>query len=298
MKIFNTLQDNIGSASDYLDKPMGLLTGFNKLDEATRGLHGGHLITIGGSSGTGKTSLMADLVLSVSKQVPVAVMSIEMGGDFKDRLIYNQADVNFHAGVNGHLDDTDKEKLEESIETIKKLNPICIDGEADTVYPPYFLDKLEDKTSSLTYSIESYIKQGAKVIFIDYLQFINYGFKSEREDLRLHHICQRLKINLAKKYNIPIVLFSQLKKEVGERKDTTPKRSDFRDSGFIETDSDIMIGLHRPDYFKKNEGLDLYSKNIEQAEFHILKNRNGPTGAVSVEFHSYSMSYKDVEIGF
>ncbi len=130
------------------------------------------------------------------------------------------------------------------------------------------------------------------LIVIDYLQLMNSSRKIDNRVLEISEITRSLKI-LAKEFNVPVILLSQLSRSIEQRKDDnkTPRLSDLRDSGSIEQDADIVIFLSRPDYYDKETA----QKNI--CEVIIEKNRHGQTGKVSIfwdgahtSFHSISSS--------
>lgn len=281
------------------NKPrMGLSTGLYDLDKIILGLRPNHLIIIAGYSSMGKSSLCADMVLAVAKEVPVYWASIEMGKYLsKERMIYNVAGLNYHRGISGELEESDKKDLIKAAEYIEQLNDIYIDEDATCMYPDWILkNPKEPITNSIELSFDECYKAGARALFIDYIQYVQYGFKSESETLRIKELTGKLH-RMSIQYEIPIIALCQLKKEVGDRVrknlDPTPTLSDIRDSGYIINDADIIVFLHRPEFFQKKEEPNLFANHVEDAKMIVAKQRNGPVGEIDVKFHSYSMSFKD-----
>ncbi|MFP7465691.1 DnaB helicase C-terminal domain-containing protein, partial [Bacillus safensis] len=115
------------------------------------------------------------------------------------------------------------------------------------------------------------------LVIIDYLQLITPIGKYESKNHEVGEITRELK-NMARSFNVPIILLSQLSRGVESRNDKRPMMSDLRDSGSIEQDADIVTFLYRDDYYDKQSEV----KNI--AEVIFAKHRNGATGTVNVAF--------------
>lgn len=281
------------------EKPKpGLSTGIKDLDEAIAGLRPAQLIMVAAVSGLGKSSLMADLTIAGAKQVPVGCFSIEMGLEMTyERLVCNYADINYHRLTKGDLAPSDLKDYENARKQLDKLNDIVLDDWSDTMYPSWILKKENTPENSLEMAIQNYYdKYGCRLFLIDYIQYVDYGFKIENETLRIKELTKGLH-KIAVRLQVPIVAFAQLKKEVGDnsREDHTPTLSDIRDSGFIINDSDIIILLHRPDYFKKKAfGMDLFAQKKEDAQIIVAKQRGGPTGDIDCRFHTWSMRWVGV----
>jgi len=290
-----TAQKKIDEVMSDTSSKMGISTDISELDSAILGLRPQHLIVVAGFSGIGKSAFMTDIGLAAAKDVSVALFSIEMGTDLTiERMIYNVAELNYHRGISEELSAGDKTALDKAGKYVKSLNDIIIDESSDTLYPSWFLKK-ETPENSLEFAIEKYYNYGCRVFIIDYLQILEYGFKTESETLRIKNITNKLH-RLAIKYEISIIALAQLKKEVGDRlakkQDPTPSLSDIRDSGFIINDADIILLLHRPEYFEKKNEIDLFENRIEDAKIIVGKQRSGPLGSIDISFHSYCMSFK------
>lgn len=278
---------------------MGISTGISDLDRVILGLRPANLITIAGFSGIGKSGFMTDLGLAASKERDVAMFTLEMGAEqTAERLLYNVADLNYHRGVSGNLSKSEKKKLKEASDYINDMPyNIILDDESDMVYPSW-TDKPEN-TNSIGMAVQRYIDEGVSVFIIDYVQLMQYRFQSMSETLRIKEITGRLH-KWAVKYNVTFIILAQLKKEVEEKckNDSSyiPTKSDIRDSGFIINDSDIILMLHRPDFYKKKDSI-LFDDSVEPAQIYIAKMRNGPSGPIDCLFHSFSMSWRGLETG-
>jgi replicative DNA helicase len=94
---------------------------------------------------------------------------------------------------------------------------------------------------------------------------------------------------MAKKYNIPVILLSQLNRSVESRSDKRPMMADLRDSGALEQDADLIIALYRDEYYNK----ETVDRNV--AELLILKHRNGPVGTVKMLFEPMFTRFRNME---
>lgn len=144
--------------------------------------------------------------------------------------------------------------------------------------------RVHDKPGQTVFDIRASIRKTIKenpgknhLVVIDYLQLITPIGKSERHDLAIGLITRNLK-NMAREFNIPIVLLSQLSRGVEQRNDKRPIMSDIRDSGSVEQDADIVMFLYRDDYYNKHSN----SENI--VEVILSKHRNGPVGTLEFLF--------------
>lgn len=275
----------------------GIHTGIKNLDEIIHGFRPDNLIVVGGSSSMGKTSLMTDFIIASAHETKCGVFSIEMGTkQVVDRLVFNLADLNYHR-CQTKMSQSEKRRYDEAVERLMGLNDIYFSEGADTLYPDWKLKS--PPKDSMEVVFEEMYNNGVRIFFIDYLQLIKWGDRAESETLRLKDITGKLH-SLCLKYHVPIILLSQLTKATSDRatkkdQDPTPTISDLRDSGFIINDSDIILLLHRPEYYKKKKELDLLMDMSEDAHIIVGKQRNGPTGVVHTTFHAYSMSFRDCD---
>ena len=255
----------------------GLSTGYTKLDDYTSGWQPSDLVIIAGRPAMGKTSFALSLAknIAVDLQEPIAFFSLEMSNvQLVNRLISNVCEISGKKILNGQLDDEEWSRLDKSISALQNA-PIYID---DT--PGMSIFELRTKARRLVR------EKGVKIIMIDYLQLMNASgarFGSRQEEVST--ISRSLK-GLAKELNIPVLALSQLNRTVENRDGLEGKRpqlSDLRESGAIEQDADMVLFVHRPEYyrlFQDEKGNDLRGK----AQIIIAKHRKGSTGDVLLEF--------------
>jgi replicative DNA helicase len=277
---------------------MGFSTGILALDEAIHGYQKGKLITVAGSSGTGKTGFMTDNIIAASQVVPVGVFSIEMGTkSVVDRMVYNIAGLNYHRCKKSRTKAEDV-RIEEAKKKLASWKDIYFAENTDCMYPDYILKN--KPIDSIELAMSEMVDNGVQIFFLDYIQQVRWGFKSESETLRLKEITGKLH-KAALLYDVPIVMMCQLTKEAANRTtkkdaDPVPTISDIRDGGYIINDSDIILLLYRPNMIKTTkEKIELLGDVTEDAQIIVGKGRNGPNGTIETEFRNFCMSWRTKE---
>lgn len=255
----------------------GIPTGYAKLDDYTSGWQRSDLVIIAGRPAMGKTSFALSLAknIAVDYDTPIAFFSLEMNNvQLVNRLISNVCEIEGKKILNGQLDDEEWKRLDKNVRKLQAA-PIYID---DT--PGMSIFELRTKARRLVR------EKGVQVIMIDYLQLMNANgarFGSRQEEVST--ISRSLK-GLAKELNIPVLALSQLNRTVEGREGIDGKRpqlSDLRESGAIEQDADMVLFVHRPEYYRiftDEKGNDLHGK----AQIIIAKHRKGGTGDVLLNF--------------
>ena len=135
---------------------------------------------------------------------------------------------------------------------------------------------------------------GVQAIFIDYLQLLSTGKRTESRQVEVSDISRGVKA-MARELGVPVICLSQLNRGPEDRTGNRPRMSDLRESGSIEQDADVVMLLHREDYFHKDDA-DWVAENPELvgvAELIISKQRNGPTGVVKLSWISASTKFRD-----
>jgi len=291
------INKNLIKISDYLHQilpnigknPMGLSTGIPALDKKTKGLKSGELYIIGGRPSMGKSALMVDMVLTASEEGAILIFSMEMSAKLLiERMVANLAGVNFSDMQDNLLSNTERKKIEEASNSLlSKEIFICDNAYVNHVY-----------ISNIVEAVIVDHKVAICSVFIDYLQLMGFKGLADTRNEEIAAICRNLK-NLARYYNIPFVVLSQLNRKVESRDNKRPTMADLRDSGAIEQDADSIMFLYRPGYYTMLSG----NKDIidtGEAEIIIAKQRNGPTGIVHCMFDKAAMSFRDrgnVELG-
>ncbi|MBP5258331.1 MAG: replicative DNA helicase [Prevotella sp.] len=268
----------------------GVPTGYTKLDEITSGWQSSDLVIIAGRPAMGKTSFALSLAknIAVDYQVPIAFFSLEMNSvQLANRLISNVCEISGKKMLNGQLLPDEWERFDKNLRKLQTA-PIYVD---DT--PALSVFELRTKARRL------YKEHGVRVIMIDYLQLMNAsGMRFGNRQEEVSTISRSLK-GLAKELDIPILALSQLNRTVENREGMEGKRpqlSDLRESGAIEQDADMVMFVHRPEYyriFQDEKGNDLRGK----AQIIIAKHRKGSTGDVLLRFQGEFTRFADPDDG-
>ncbi len=248
----------------------GIPTGFIELDMMTTGFHPSDLIVLAARPGIGKTSFMLTLVhhIALSEGKPVAIFSLEMSKEqLVMRLLSSIAEVPLQKIRSGFITNDEREKLLSAAVELSKAE-IYID---DT--PSLTTTELRVKARKLKK------EKGIEFVAVDYLQMLRSPSRKPTRQEEVAEISRNLKA-LAKELSIPVLALAQLSRQVEQRSDKRPQLADLRESGQIEQDADLIIFLHRPEYYKKNPSPE--EKGI--AEIIVAKQRQGPTGIVKVAF--------------
>ena len=264
----------------------GIPTGYAGMDEITSGWQASDLVIIAGRPAMGKTSFALSIAKNVAVDygVPIGFFSLEMNNvQLVNRLISNVCEVSGRKILNGQLDPSDWERLDKRIGRLTDA-PIYVD---DT--PGLSVFELRTKARRLVR------EKGVKIIMIDYLQLMNAnGMKFGSRQEEVSTISRSLK-GLAKELDIPVLALSQLSRNVENREGLEGKRpqlSDLRESGAIEQDADMVLFVHRPEYYhiyQDEKGNDLHG----MAQIIIAKHRKGSTGDVLLNFRGEFTRFQD-----
>jgi len=275
------ISDVMGEAYETMSMVKeGVKTGFRAIDWCLGGLGKGEVIIIAGRPSMGKTALALSMIARLAKQgLGCLIFSLEMGGrQIVQRMICSEARVNAKNARNNVLSDSQKDEIKAACNRLYNA-PIYISQE--TMLTP----------DNMRASLKN-IKRRNKIdcVIIDYLQLIHISSKASREQ-QITSISRRIK-SMALEFDVPIVLLSQLSRNVEYRDNKRPRLADLRDSGMIEADADIVMFLYRDDYYKKQS--DPFAIMDNKAEVIIAKNREGETGIFEVMFHPEFVSFEDM----
>lgn len=261
----------------------GLQSGYMALDKVTYGWHPSDLVIIAGRPGMGKTAFVLTMArnMAVDFKIPVAFFSLEQAPtQLLERLMVAESGLPSDK-IKGSVKMTqaDWTQLEDSLKSLVDA-PIYID---DT--PSLSIADLRAKARRLVKT------SGVKILIIDYLQLMTGSkeLKGNREQ-EVAEISRSLKA-IAKELNVPVIALAQLSRQAesstgGQKK---PQLTHLRESGAIEQDADIVLFLHRPEYY----GLEDISVEKGLTEVIIAKHRNGPTGEVELKFLANQMKFVD-----
>jgi len=251
----------------------GLATGFIELDELTSGFQPGELIIIAARPSMGKTALGLNIAerIAVDEKIPVAFFSMEMSRQqIAQRILCSRGRVDSHKMRRGMLSEDEIAQLAYVCQDLEQA-PLLID---DT--PGMSVQELRAKTRRL------HLKHDVRCVFIDYLQLMfapNVDRKLANRQEEIATISRGLKA-LARELNIPVVAMAQLNRASEAREGHRPRMSDLRESGAIEQDADVVMLLHREEYYKPTD-----PSLKGQAELILAKQRNGPTDLIRIHFN-------------
>ncbi|MEU8816352.1 replicative DNA helicase [Actinoplanes sp. NPDC048796] len=258
----------------------GIPTGFSDLDRLLNGLHPGQLIIVAGRPGLGKSTASMDFArnAAIRSNCASAIFSLEMSKiEMVMRLLSAEARVPLHVLRSGQLTDDDWAKLARRMGEISEA-PIFVD---DT--PNMNLMEIRAKARRLKQ------RHNLKLLVIDYLQLMSSPKKTESRQQEVSELSRGLKL-LAKEIECPVIGVSQLNRGPEQRTDKRPQLSDLRESGSIEQDADVVILLHRDDYYDKE------SPRAGEADFIVAKHRNGPTDTITVAAQLHLSRFVDMAI--
>jgi replicative DNA helicase len=268
--------DRIDKLRERGGRLTGLGTDYYDLDDLMGGLQSGELIIIAARPSMGKTSFALNLTERVASQkAAVAFFSLEMS---KQQVIQNmlccRAQVDGQALRKGRITDQQYKRLQDEATRLYETK-IFVD---DT--PGISITQLRAKCRRLKQ------KHDIQMVVLDYLQLMSAGGRVESRQQEISEISRGLKA-IARELGMPVVALSQLNRDVENRDDHRPRMSDLRESGAIEQDADVIVLLHRDEYYKPTE------QNAGLAQIIIAKQRNGPTGEVTLRFFREYMRFEN-----
>ena len=262
--------DNIEVMHNRVGDITGIATGFAELDRMTAGFQRNDLIIVAARPSVGKTAFALNIAQNVATKTDekVAIFSLEMGAEqLVMRMLCAEGNIDAQRLRTGSLTDEDWGKLTMAMGSLSNAG-IFIDDS-----PGVRVKEIRAKCRRLKQE-----QGGLGMILIDYLQLVlGSGRSGENRQQEVSEISRSLKA-LARELQVPVIAFSQLSRGVEQRQDKRPMMSDIRESGSIEQDADIVAFLYRDDYYDKE------SENKNIIEIIIAKQRNGPTGTVSLAF--------------
>ena len=265
--------------------PGGVLTGFNRLDEIVNGFPKGGLVVLAARPGIGKTALALNWILAsaIRNGTSGAFFSLEMGNE----EIYRRL-MSTHSRLN--MKDIQAMKGRVPIQFVQALEASRVALDA---LPIYICDNAGVTVPEIRAHIQKRLARGEKVdvIVIDYLQLISSPASSRgaknNEAVRVGEISRGLKL-MAKEFKVPVVVLSQLNREVEHRQGGKPQLSDLRDSGAIEQDADIVLFIHR-----KMAPIADGEEADKNAELIIAKHRNGAMATINMLFEGEFATYQE-----
>lgn len=248
----------------------GIETGIDDLDDLTGGLHPSELIILAARPSMGKTALAMNMAEHVSTKAGAAVLfvSLEMSAvELGDRFLCSAARVDSARLRNGTITNDERHKL--------------IATAAEISRAPLFVDDSPKRTMTEIAATARRLKRRENVamVVIDYLQLIEPDNSRDPRQEQVSRIARRLK-RLARELDIPVLCLAQLNRQVETTRDNKPHLSHLRESGAIEQDADVVMFVHREEYYLNDEEERARVKG--EADLLLRKQRNGPTGDVKL----------------
>ena len=263
----------------------GIPSGFSKLDQITSGWQKTDLIIIAARPAMGKTAFVLTMArnMAATYKVPVAVFSLEMSSlQLVNRLISAETELGSDKIKSGRLENWEWEVFNRKLKNLEEA-PLFID---DTPALSIFEFRAKCRRLKMQYNIG--------IVIVDYLQLMTAGGDNRgNREQEVSMISRNLKA-IAKEIDVPIVALSQLNRSVESREGKRPQLSDLRESGAIEQDADMVMFIHRPEYYGIHadaEGNSL--KGV--AEIIVAKHRNGAVGEFHLGFKAHLARFADLE---
>ena len=262
--------------------PDGVPTGFRDIDEVTRGLQPGQMVVVAGRPAMGKSTLGMDFARSAAlhHDMCTVVFSLEMSRmELRQRI--NSADTDIPLSAFRNADKITQERWDTLNVMWSKLEdkPLYIDDS-----PGLNITDIRAKCRRLKQSDD------LKLVVIDYLQLMSSGRPTNNRQQEVSEYSRQMKL-LAKELGVPVVVLSQLNRNVEMRNDKKPQLSDLRESGSIEQDADVVFLVHRPDVYDRED-------RPGEADVIMAKHRNGPTDTFTLAFLGAFSKFKDMPQGY
>ena len=279
VRIDETFNATIDSLDRTKHAERSISTGFADLDGLTSGLRQGEVTVIAARPSIGKSSLAMNMALNIARAGhAVAFFSLEMSQhDTSLRVLSSHSGVSSHRMRGQHT----------SADEILRLGGASVELTPLELY----VDETVDMTSMQLRAKARLLaaQHDVRVVFVDYLQLLCSGRKSESRRVEVGQISRAMKA-LARELDLPVVCMSQLNRASETRENHRPQLNDLRESGDLEQDADVVILLHREDVHRKQADSKYQPTNI--AELIIAKQRQGPTGTVMLTWHGETMTFK------
>lgn len=279
--VVQSVFDDLSAAADSGSRIPGAPTGFVDLDQTILGLNPSELILVAGRPGMGKTSIALNMALHVAmtQSKTVAVFSLEMSKEqLVLRLLSKAALVPLKNLLTGRLSDQQWRAVAEAMQTLSATDI-----------------RIDDNPTLTVADMNAQCRRVSELglVVIDYLQLLQsagsgHSWSNESRTQAVSDISRMMKI-MAKELNVPVVCASQMSRANEGRQEKRPQLSDLRESGSIEQDADVVIGLYREGYYNRE------CEDPNKAEAIVLKNRKGATGVVELTWLPDYTSFGSVE---
>ena len=274
-ELLQPTMDEIDSIASRGGISLGVPTGFSN------GLHAGQMIIVAARPGVGKSTIGMDFMRSCSIKHGMAsvIFSLEMSKtEIVMRLLSAEAKIKLSDMRSGKMTDDDWTRLARRMSEISEA-PLFIDDS-----PNLTMMEIRAKARRLKQ------KHNIRLIVIDYLQLMSSGKKVESRQQEVSEFSRSLKL-LAKELEVPVIAICQLNRGPEQRTDKRPQVSDLRESGSLEQDADMVMLLHRPDAFERDD------PRGGEADIILGKHRGGPTATITVAHQLHYSRFVDMARG-
>lgn len=285
--------DQIKKAGESPEGLSGVPSSFSDLDRVTSGWQKSDLIIVAARPSMGKTAFVISMArnIAIDHNRSVGIFTLEMSSvQVINRLIVAETEINSEDIRNGRLSPEQWGILDQRIKKLENAKIFIDDTPALGIY------ELRSKARRL---VE---QSNVEIIIIDYLQLMSSSLKDAKynREQEVSNISRSLKA-LAKELNIPIIALSQLNRSVESRAGSKrPQLSDLRESGAIEQDADIVMFIHRPEYYgdpirvvKDDQGNDKDEDTKGLANIIIAKHRSGAIRDIDLRFDARFARFSD-----
>ena len=285
--LMTTYMQELDLLQEHRGTLVGVPTGFTDLDTILCGLQKTDLLILAGRPGTGKTSLAMNIVQHAARAGNgVAVFSLEMGQrQLARRLMSMESGVGLQSLRSGWIEDGQWEPITKAVQDLSVL-PIWINDASGNP-----LASMRAQLRRLTQETK------INLIVVDYLQLIEPSEDDKSSKNRAEYVSEisRGLKKIAKDFDVPVLALAQLSRAVKSRSNKRPMLSDLKESGGIEENADVVLGVYRDDYYAAMEKRDDYAPT-HIAEIIVLKHRNGEVGDVSLYFKADQTKFFNLEV--
>lgn len=278
---FEERQQQLQGGSDG-ELLLGVSTGYRDLNRILSGLQPSELIILAARPSVGKTSLAINIAehVAIRERKPVAIFSLEMSAEqLVQRMLCSQAGVSAQRLRRFQLGLDEWAKMHDAAQRLFSA-PIYID-DTSSLSPMEMRAKCRRLKAKLA-------DRELGLIVVDYLQLMRSSNRRvENRNQEIGEIARALK-QIAREFHVPVLVLSQLSRSVERRENKRPMLSDLRDSGSIEAEADVVLFIHREEYYGDKEAAPVepppgYVRQ-EEVEIIVAKQRNGPTGKITLAF--------------
>lgn len=278
--VLSEYYDRIEYLTRHRGEMIGIPTGFSDIDRLLGGLQRSDMVILAARPSVGKTSLALSIAHNAAKKhgQRIAFFSLEMSSEqVVQRLISAETAIDSQRLRRGDIAEGEWGRFMKATSDL-----------AETLF--YIDDTPSISALELrTKARRLHAEVGIDLLVVDYLQLMRGDFRSENRVQEISTISRALKA-LARELNVPVLALSQLSRSVESRQDKRPILSDLRESGALEQDADVVIFIYRD---------EMYNENTERqniADIMVAKQRNGPTGTVSLYFKKELAQFREAEM--